>query len=86
MLISAVEPVPPTLLAELLELPAERIEAIARELARGDEESAGSHAGRVTAGGYSTTRPHPDIAPFVERFAMEGISSRLSSAALEPSR
>ena len=34
------------------------------------------------AGGYRY-QTHPDLAPFVERFAMEGVSSRLSSAALE---
>ena len=34
------------------------------------------------AGGYRY-QTHPDMAPFVERFAMEGVSSRLSSAALE---
>jgi segregation and condensation protein B len=34
------------------------------------------------AGGYRY-QTHHDMAPFVERYAMEGVSSRLSSAALE---
>ncbi len=34
------------------------------------------------AGGYRI-QTHPDLAPYVERFANEGVSSRLSAAALE---
>ncbi len=82
VLLSAVEPVPPALLAELLELPAERVEAICDELTRGYEhEGRGFVLARV-AGGYRY-QTHPDMAPFVERYAMEGVSTRLSSAALE---
>ena len=82
VLLSAVEPVPPTMLAELLEMPVERVEAACAELAAGYEaEGRGFVLARV-AGGYRY-QTHPDLAPFVERFAMEGVSSRLSSAALE---
>lgn len=82
VLLSAVEPVPPALLAELLELPVERVEAICDELARGyEEEGRGFVLARV-AGGFRY-QTHPDMAPFVERYAMEGVSTRLSSAALE---
>jgi segregation and condensation protein B len=82
VLLCAVEPVPPSLLAELLELPAERVETLCDELARGYEtEGRGFLLARV-AGGYRY-QTHPDMAPFVERYAMEGVSSRLSSAALE---
>ena len=45
------------------------------------EGEPGLRPGRV-AGGYRY-QTHPDMAPFVERFALEGVSSRLSSAALE---
>jgi segregation and condensation protein B len=82
VLLCAVEPVPPSLLAELLELPVERVEALCDELARGyTAEGRGFLLARV-AGGYRY-QTHPDMAPFVERYAMEGVSSRLSSAALE---
>ena len=79
---SAVEPVPATLLAELLELPVDRVEAACAEIA---EEYRAANHGFVfveIAGGYRY-QTHPDMAPFVERFALEGVSSRLSSAALE---
>ena len=82
VLLSAVEPVPPTLLAELLELPSERVEALCDELALGYEAQGRGFVLVRVAGGYRY-QTHPDMAPFVERYAMEGVSSRLSSAALE---
>ena len=82
VLLAAVEPVAPTLLAELLEQPVERVEVLCDELARGYEaEGRGFVLARI-AGGYRY-QTHPDMAAFVERFAMEGVSARLSSAALE---
>ncbi|MGH9029973.1 MAG: SMC-Scp complex subunit ScpB [Acidimicrobiales bacterium] len=82
VLLSAVEPVPPTLLAELLELPVERVESICDELSSGYEAQGRGFVLARIAGGYRY-QTHPELAPFVERYAMEGISSRLSSAALE---
>ena len=82
VLMSAVEPVPPTLLAELLEVSAERVETLCDELARGYEDRGHGFVLARVAGGYRY-QTHPDMAPFVERYAMEGVSSRLSSAALE---
>lgn len=82
VLLVAVEPVPPSLLAELLERPVEEVEAACAALA---ETYRAEHHGFVlakVAGGYRY-QTHPELAPFVERFAMEGVSSRLSSAALE---
>jgi segregation and condensation protein B len=82
ILLSALEPVAPNMLAELLEMPLDRVEAACTELAASYEsEGRGFVLARV-AGGYRY-QTHPDLAPFVERFAMEGVSSRLSSAALE---
>ena len=79
---SAVEPVAPGLLAELLEIQVERVEQACAELSAGyDREGRGFVLARI-AGGYRY-QTHPDMAPFVERFAMEGVSQRLSSAALE---
>jgi segregation and condensation protein B len=82
VLMSAVEPVPPGMLAELLEVSAERIEAACAELAAGYEADRRGFVLARVAGGYRY-QTHPDLAPFVERFAMEGVSTRLSSAALE---
>lgn len=78
----ATEPVPPTLLAQLLELPLTQVEAAADALARQyEQEGRGYQLARV-AGGYRF-QSNPDAAPYVERFVLEGQSTRLSAAALE---
>jgi segregation and condensation protein B len=78
----AVEPVPPGLLAELVEEPAERVEAACARLAAAyREEQRGFVLARV-AGGYRY-QSHPELAPYVERFANRDVSHRLSTAALE---
>jgi segregation and condensation protein B len=82
VVLSAVEPVPATLLAELLELPVDRIEAACAELAEGYRAENHGFVLMQVAGGYRY-QTHSDMAQFVERFALEGVSSRLSSAALE---
>ncbi|MDA8275555.1 MAG: SMC-Scp complex subunit ScpB [Actinomycetota bacterium] len=82
VLMVAVEPVPPGLLAELLEVPVERVEPVCEELAEScRREGRGFHVVRV-AGGYRV-QTHPDLAGYVERFANVGVSARLSAAALE---
>jgi segregation and condensation protein B len=82
VVLSAVEPVPATLLAELLELPVEKVEAACAALAEGYRADGRGFVLVNVAGGYRY-QTHPEMAPFVERFALEGVSSRLSSAALE---
>jgi segregation and condensation protein B len=82
VVLSAVEPVPATLLAELLELPVEKVESACAELAEAYQAEGRGFVLACVAGGYRY-QTHPDMAPFVERFALEGVSSRLSSAALE---
>lgn len=78
----AEEPVEPQLLAQLLELPGSRVEELCSELADSySAEQRGFVLVRV-AGGYRY-QSHPDLAAYVERFAVEGQSSRLSTAALE---
>ena len=82
VLIVAVEPVPAGLLAELLELPVELIDPICDELAESCRlEGRGFGVVRI-AGGFRI-QTSPDLAPYVERFANVGVSSRLSAAALE---
>jgi segregation and condensation protein B len=82
VLIVAVEPVPLGLLAELLELPVEQIDPICDELAEScRNDGRGFEVVRIAGGLRIQT--HPDLAPYVERFANVGVSSRLSAAALE---
>ena len=75
-------PVEPQLLAQLLELPPARIEELAAELAAEYEQQRRGFVLARVAGGYRF-QSAPDLAPYVERFVLEGQSSRLSAAALE---
>ena len=75
-------PVELNLLAQLLEAPPARLEALCTEMAAAYErERRGFVLARV-AGGYRF-QSHPDMAPYIERFVLEGQSARLSAAALE---
>jgi segregation and condensation protein B len=82
VLIAATEPVPPQLLAELLEVPIEHLEALCRDLsARYEDEERGFELVRV-AGGYRF-QSHPAYRGYVERFVLDDQPQRLSAAALE---
>jgi segregation and condensation protein B len=75
-------PVEPNLLAQLLEVSPARVEELCAELEAGyRDEDRGFQLVRV-AGGYRF-QSHPDLAPYVERFVVEGQTVRLSAAALE---
>lgn len=82
ILMVAQEPVEPHLLAQLLEVAPAIIDDTCQQLAeryRADER--GFELVKV-AGGYRF-QSAADLAPYVERFALEGQSARLSAAALE---
>ncbi len=82
VLMVAESPVEPSQLAQLLELSPARVAEICHELAESyRSEQRGFELVRV-AGGYRF-QSHPDMAPYVERFVLEGQSARLSAAALE---
>jgi segregation and condensation protein B len=82
VLLVAVEPVPPGLLAELLEVPVERVAETLDALAQEYTDSGrGFILARIAGGARLQT--HPDLAPYVERFANRDVSPRLSTAALE---
>jgi segregation and condensation protein B len=82
ILMVADEPIPPHLLAQVLEVSPARVEELCRDLAASYEaEDRGFVLARV-AGGYRF-QSHPDLAPYVERFVLEGQAGRLSAAALE---
>jgi segregation and condensation protein B len=82
VVLAATEPVPPALLAQLVELPTTRVEELCEELAAEYErEGRGFQLARV-AGGYRF-QTHPDAYAYVERFVLEGQTARLSGPALE---
>ncbi|HUZ09971.1 MAG TPA: SMC-Scp complex subunit ScpB [Acidimicrobiales bacterium] len=82
VILVAVEPVPAGLLAELLEEPVDRVEAACNELASGYlAQGRGFTLSRI--GGGFRYQTHPEMAPYVERFANREVSHRLSTAALE---
>ena len=82
MLLVASEPTEEHLLAQMVELPPETVRGICLELAAGyDADRRGFQLVEVAGGWRYQT--HPDVHPYVERYAMEGLPNRLSSAALE---
>ena len=82
ILMVAEEPVETHLLAQLLELPAAQVDGLCAELASTYEAEDRGFVLVKVAGGYRF-QSHPDLAPYVERFVLEGQSARLSAAALE---
>jgi segregation and condensation protein B len=82
ILMVAEEPVETHLLAQLLELPPAQVDELCADMAsRYEAEDRGFVLVKV-AGGYRF-QSHPDLAPYVERFVLEGQTARLSAAALE---
>jgi len=78
----AEEPIEPQLLGQLLEMSPKKVEALCTELAADYENADRGFILVRVAGGYRF-QSHPDLAPYVERFVLEGQSARLSAAALE---
>jgi segregation and condensation protein B len=82
ILLVADEPADVQLLAQLLEVPPARVEELCTELAaRYEREEHGFVLVKVAGGWRYQTAP--DLAAYVERFALEGQSARMSAAALE---
>jgi segregation and condensation protein B len=79
---ASVEPVEPQVLAQLCEIPVDEVERICRELAEDYERDGRGFTLARVAGGYRF-QTHADMAPYVERFVLEGQTSRLSGASLE---
>jgi segregation and condensation protein B len=78
----AVEPVAPDLLAQLLEQPTVDIERLCNELAAEYESADRGFQLVKVAGGYRY-QSHAELAPYVERFLLDGQRARMSGAALE---
>jgi segregation and condensation protein B len=82
VVLASTEPVEPRFLAELVERPVADVERLCGELAREYEETERGFVLTRVAGGYRF-QTHPDLAPYVERFVVEGRHVRLSGPALE---
>ena len=82
ILMVAMEPVDPSLLAQLLEQPVSVIEKLCSGLA--DAYRSAGHGFELVkvAGGYRL-QSHPDVAAYVERFVLDSQQARISQAALE---
>ena len=82
VVLASSEPVEVRMLAQLVELPASRVEELCRELAAEYEESDRGFVLAEVAGGYRF-QTHPDLSAYVERFVLEGQHARLSGPSLE---
>lgn len=82
LLLVTEEPLAVEVMAQLLEVSTERVGQICQELvAEYDATDRGFQLVQVAGGWRYQT--HPDLAPYVERFVLDGQSGRLSNAALE---
>lgn len=75
-------PVPLGELAEVLELPKQRVESLLDELSKELEDRDSGLVLRQAAGGWRLYS-HPDAYPFLERFSSSATARKLSPAALE---
>jgi segregation and condensation protein B len=82
VLMAAVEPIEPQLLAQLTETPVDEIEALCAEL-RDEYEREGRGFTLVKIAGGYRYQTHADMTPYVERFVLDGQNARLSGPALE---
>lgn len=82
IILVASEPVAPDLLAQILEIPLDSVDAICNSLSGAYEEAGHGFQMVKVAGGYRY-QSHPDTAAYVERFILDGQRARLSGAALE---
>ncbi|MFZ9985754.1 MAG: SMC-Scp complex subunit ScpB [Ilumatobacteraceae bacterium] len=82
ILMVAMEPVDPSLLAQLLEQPVSVIESLCDGLANAYRDAGHGFELVKVAGGYRL-QSHPDVAAYVERFVLDSQQARISQAALE---
>jgi segregation and condensation protein B len=82
VLMAAIEPIEPQFLAQLTETPVDEIEALCSELHDEYERDGRGFTLVKIAGGYRY-QTHADMAPYIERFVLDGQSARLSGPALE---
>jgi len=76
------EPLSELVLAQIIEVPTEEVSMVLSEMAAGYEVEGRGFQLRSVAGGWRFYS-HPDLAPLVEKFVLDGQQSRLTQAALE---
>ncbi|NCY11370.1 MAG: SMC-Scp complex subunit ScpB, partial [Actinobacteria bacterium] len=76
------EPVSEVVLAQIIEAPTEQILESLNALAASYEEQARGFALKQISGGWRFYS-HPDLAPLVEKFVLDGQQAKLTQAALE---
>ncbi len=82
ILMVAEHPIDANLLAQVTETPVDQLREVLAELAASYEVDGRGFILVEVAGGWRY-QSHPEQAPYVERFVLEGQTARLSSAALE---
>ena len=82
ILMVADQPIEANLLAQITEVPVARVDEICAELHAEYEAAERGFLIAKVAGGYRF-QSHPDLAPYVERFVLDGQSAKMSAAALE---
>jgi segregation and condensation protein B len=82
ILLVAVEPVTPKLLAQVLEQPVAVVEALCDRLANAYDAAGHGFELAKVAGGYRL-QSRSEVSAYVERFILDGQQARISSAALE---
>jgi segregation and condensation protein B len=82
ILMVADQPVPTQLLAQITESSQDEIDLLVRDLAASYQQGGHGFVLIEIAGGWRY-QSNPDLAGYVERFVLEGQTSRLSAAALE---
>lgn len=76
------DPMPVAQLSQLLEISPPAVTSLCRDLARSYEADRRGFVFVEVAGGWRY-QSHPELAPYIERYVLEGQSARLSPAALE---
>ncbi len=82
MVLVASEPLPEAVLAQVVELPVDEVAALCQAMAAEYEEQQRGFQLVYVAGGWRY-QTHPEMYAYVERYALEGLPNRISSAALE---
>ncbi len=82
IILLATDPIEEQVLAQLLELPVAAVHTLCVQLAEGYREQRRGFEMVQVAGGWRY-QTHADMAPYIERYVLDGQAARLSSAALE---
>ena len=82
IILLATDPLEEQVLAQLLELPVSAVHALCEQLSEGYRVQQRGFELAQVAGGWRY-QTHADMAPYIERYVLDGQTARLSTAALE---